>query len=68
MKICGKEVNVGDYVKVKYTTGTRPKGGTVEGSITRLWDNKYPQVQIDNRWCFHNQDIILKHQRGKQNE
>lgn len=34
---------VGDYVKVKYTTGERFKGGTIKGKITKLLLDKIPK-------------------------
>lgn len=69
MKICGHNVEVGDYVEVEYTTGKRLKGGILRGTITKLWDKEgddYPiapgkQAQINDGWCFHDVDKILKH-------
>ena len=58
MILCGKELNVGDYVKVQYTTGH--KGGTIKGEITKLWE-EHKQGQVNNGWCFHDHDLILEY-------
>jgi len=71
MKICGHDIEVGDYVKVKYTTGSMFKGSILTGKITKLWDaegEKYPrapclQAQVNNGWCFHDHDIILEYKK-----
>ena len=67
MRICGREINVGDYVKVEYMTGVRMKGGTIKGTVTKLWDDAggLLQAQVDNGWCFHDCDKILEHTKGE---
>lgn len=50
-------VSVGDWVKVEYT---RSKGATIEGTVTRVWDD-YSQAQVNNGWCFHPHDELLEH-------
>ena len=53
MILCGKELNVGDYVKVEYTKGHKSgaghKGGTIKGEITKLWE-EHKQGQVNNGW------------------
>jgi hypothetical protein len=71
MKICKTDINVGDHVEVKYTTGKRFKGAILKGTVTKLWgldDDNLPHIgfkqgQIDNGWCFHDHDVILKHHK-----
>jgi hypothetical protein len=64
IRMCGKTLRLGDRVKVRYTTGTWSKGGTLEGEITELWspelDNHW-QARVDSGWCFHDYDEILEH-------
>ena len=63
MVLCGKELNVGDYVEVQYTTGNKYsqlKGGVVTGNITKLWEDA-GQGQVNHGWCFHDHDKILEH-------
>ncbi len=63
--ICGKEIKLGDFVKVKYTSGNQFKGATIKGKIIELWtpeiDNGHLQARVSNGWCFHNNDEILEH-------
>ena len=63
--ICGKSIKLGDFVKVRYTTGKNFKDGTVEGKTTKLWspDNgdSHLQARVENGWCFHDDDEILEH-------
>ena len=69
--ICGKEIQLGDYVKVEYTTGIQFKGGTIKGKITELWDNTVGgnlQGRVENGWCFHDNDIIIEHIPKDSNE
>jgi len=54
-------LKVGDWVKVEYTTGKEFKGGTIEGKITEIWLEGNLQGQVDNGWCFHKQDNLIKH-------
>lgn len=66
--ICGKEVSLGDYVKVEYATGERMKDCHIEGKLTKLWspeNDNHHQAQINNGWCFHDYDLILEHQSTK---
>ncbi|MFH2029128.1 MAG: hypothetical protein ABIJ40_00700 [Bacteroidota bacterium] len=67
IEICGKVVCLGDYVKVRYTTGTWSKGGTIEGKITELWSiekDNHLQGRVENGWCFHDHDEILLHNKA----
>ena len=64
IEICGEVVNLGDYVKVRYTTGKRFKGGIIAGKITELWSlekDNHLQGRVENGWCFHDHDKILSH-------
>ena len=55
-------LKVGDYVKVEFTEGTWSKGGTIKGTLTKLWnDDKHIQGQVDNAWCFHQCDNLIEH-------
>lgn len=65
VEICGIIINLNDFVKVEYTTGTRMKGGTIEGRVTELWgpESGHLQARVDSGWCFHDHDRILKHER-----
>lgn len=60
-------LSVGDRVKVRYTTGERMKGSTIEGEITRIWrpEDSCAQMwqgQVNNGWCFHDDDDLLIHE------
>jgi len=71
VKICGRTVRLGDYLKVKYTTGTWSKNGTIEGQVTELWSpelNDHHQGRLDHGWCFHNHDEILLHKTPQTKE
>jgi len=62
--ICGKELSLGDFVEVEYTSGTRMKGGRIKGKITELWSpdlDKHYQARVESGWCFHDGDLILQH-------
>lgn len=62
--ICGKQIKLGDYVKVECNAGTWSRHATVQGKITELWDKKQcgvHQARVDNGWCFHDEDKILEH-------
>ena len=64
VEICGQTVHLGDHLKVKYTTGERMKGGTIEGMVTELWSPEFDnhhQGRLDHGWCFHNYDEIVLH-------
>lgn len=64
VKICGRTISLGDYVKVRYTAGERFKGGTIEGKIIELWShekNNHLQARVESGWCFHDYDEILSH-------
>lgn len=61
--ICGKNIHIGDYVKVMYTTGKEFKGGTIKGKVVELWDDKVLQAQVESGWCFHNHDRIIEHEK-----
>ena len=65
-------LEVGDYVEVEYTEGDRMKGGQIRGTVTRIWrpedtENErrkgFWQGQVNNGWCFHRWDNLLKHDR-----
>ena len=69
IEICGHTVGLGDYLKVKYTTGERFLGGMIKGTVTELWDptvDKHHQGQLSNGWCFHDHDAILVHTKCSQ--
>ena len=63
--ICGKDISLGDYVKVMYMTGKRLKGGTIEGNIVEIWTPENGegllQARVDSGWCFHDHDEIVIH-------
>ncbi len=62
--ICGKRVQIGDTVKVKYTSGARTKGGFIGGKIVELWcptKDGHLQGRIESGWCFHDGDEIIEH-------
>ena len=59
INICGKTIKIGDTVRVRYTTGTWSRGGTIGGKITELWDDGYLQGRVDSGWCFHDHDQII---------
>ena len=64
MEICGKNIELGDYVRVRYTTGQTLKGGTIEGKIIKLWSpetDNHHQAQVESGWCFHDHDEIVEH-------
>ena len=65
IEICGKTIRLGDKLKVKYTTGDRFLGTTIEGEVVELWDgetNSQLQGRLSNNWCFHDCDEILTHE------
>jgi len=60
--ICGRNIKLGDELKVRYTTGHRFKGSIIKGKVIKLWngeDDCIKQAQLSNGWCFHNHDEIL---------
>jgi hypothetical protein len=67
MKMCGRELEIGDYVEVKLTG--RFSGTILKGTITKLWDTAgddlphapKKQAQINGGWCFHEEDEIIQH-------
>ena len=65
--ICGCRVRLGDEMKVRYTTGERMKGATIEGKVVELWDED-DAVMIQGRlscgWCFHDGDEVLVHKEA----
>jgi len=64
VEMCGATLRLGDHVKVRYTTGRRMKGGTIEGEITELWSpelDNHLQARVDSGWCFHDHDEIVTH-------
>jgi len=54
----GREIRRGDRIKVRYTTGERFKGGTIQGPVTELWD---AQLQVKSGWCCHPKDELLEY-------
>lgn len=68
VKICGRTITLGDYVKVRYASGTWSKGATVEGKITELWSpklDKHLQARVEHGWCFHDDDEIIMHKKAE---
>ena len=63
MELCGVEMDVGDYVEVQYSNGKKFKGAILKGNITKLWDAPRKQGEVNNGWCFHDHDRILKHNK-----
>jgi len=64
VKLCGHMVRLGDYVKVRYSSG---RAGTIEGEVIELWgeEGEYPQGRVSNFGrCFHAHDEILEHRRA----
>jgi len=59
IEICGKTVGIGDYLEVRYTTGTRMKDGNIKGHVVELWDDSPVQARLSCGWCFHDHDEIL---------
>ena len=67
--ICGKTVRLRDWVRVRYMTGERMRGGEVEGEVVELWDpelDHHHQARVSSGWCFHDCDRILVHRRGEE--
>lgn len=61
-----KTIKVGDYIKVRYATGERLKGGTIQGNVTKVWNGENNkkglyQIQVNNGWCCHPEDELLEH-------
>ena len=65
MEICGKDVQLGDYVVAMYTSGKKFGGGTISGVVTKLWESPL-QVQLNDAWCFHDKDFIVELRRPTQ--
>ncbi len=66
VEISGVTLRLGDYVKVKYTTGTWSKGAVLEGEISELWSMEkdgHLQARVGGDWCFHDYDEILEHNK-----
>jgi hypothetical protein len=59
-RLCNSIIYVGDYVKVRYTTGKEMKNGILTGIVTKVWPT---QAQVNNGWCFHTNDELLEHTR-----
>lgn len=62
--ICGEQVFLGDFLKVKYTSGSRFKGATISGKVIELWSHEkdnHLQGRLESGWCFHDYDEILTH-------
>ena len=57
-RLCGATVSIGDYVKVRYTTGREMKDAIVTGIVTKVWPY---QAQVNSMWCFHDHDELLEH-------
>ena len=58
--ICGREIKLGDWVRVHHTTGRR---GWIEGEIIEIWDlttDGHHQARVSSGWCFHDNDEILE--------
>lgn len=67
--ICGRTVKLGDYLKVKYTTGHDMKGATIQGEVVELWSlelDKHLQGRLSCGWCFHDHDEILEFREIKE--
>ena len=69
-EMCGKTLNLGDWVVIRYTTGDRMKGGRVRGYISELWSpetDNHLQARVGRTatdkggWCFHDHDCIEEH-------
>ncbi len=62
--MCGATIKIGDKMKVEYTTGSRLKGATIEGTVIEIWSpelDSHLQVRLSCGWCFHDHDKILEH-------
>ena len=59
-QLCGAIIHVGDSVKVRYSTGRQ---GTVTGIVTKVWPF---QAQVNNGWCFHDNDELLEHSQREE--
>lgn len=66
--ICGQVVKLGDHLKVRYLTGERMRGGTIEGEVVELWSDEkgaHLQGRLSSGWCFHDHDQILARREGR---
>ena len=59
-------LTLGDFYKIRYETGERMRGGTIQGPLTRIWTPEehragHWQGQINNGWCFHEEDTVVEH-------
>jgi hypothetical protein len=59
--ICGQDIKLGDFMKVRYSSGRRMKGALIEGTVTELWDKGHVQARLSCGWCFHDNDEIIEH-------
>jgi len=66
--ICGKRIQIGDYLKVRYTTGKKMRGATIQGIVTELWEDSLLQARLSCGWCFHDCDEILEYEPCKVKE
>ncbi len=55
-----KNLNIGDYVVIEYSTGEKMKGGRITGKVKEI-KLSYGQVQLESGWCAHNGDIVVEH-------
>lgn len=68
MVINFNELTVGDHVKVRFAGSGRMGGGTITGTLTRIWTPQEHgagmwQGQVDSGWCFHAADELVEHQK-----
>jgi hypothetical protein len=68
INICNHELHIGDFVRVRYTTGKTMKNGEIWGTVVELWsyeNDHHLQARVDSGWCFHDHDEILIHKKAE---
>lgn len=60
LTICGRCIRLGDHLKVRYTSGERMLGATIEGDVVELWESPL-QARLSCGWCFHDHDEIIEY-------
>lgn len=66
LHMCGEDLRIGDFIKVRYTRGVRQVGMEIQGKIIEMWSperNRRCQVRLESGWCFHDHDKVLELRR-----